>query len=106
MIMNQGQVFGILELPFLLTAVFLAFMVAIKLRGGAFGRGMLYLAWGFVVMAIGHIHMQIEQYTHVNLLDSVLGVRWGTIAWIVALVVTWGLSAYGFLQVYWAAKSV
>lgn len=106
MMMNQSQIFGLLELPFLAAAVFLAFLVAIKLRGGAFGRGMQYLAWGFVVMAIGHVHMQIEYYTGVNLLDSVLGVRVGNAIWILALVVTWGLSAYGFLQVYWAAKNV
>lgn len=106
MMMNQSQIFSVLELPFLAAAVFLAFLVAIKLRGGAFGRGMQYLAWGFVVMAIGHVHMQIEYYTGVNLLDSVLGVGAGTVAWIFALVATWALSAYGFLQVYRAAKNV
>ena len=106
MMMDQSQIFGLLELPFLAAAVFLAFMVAIRLRGGAFGRGMQYLAWGFVVMAIGHVHMQIEYYTGVNLLDSLLGPRAGTVAWILALVVTWGLSAYGFLQVYRAARNV
>lgn len=106
MMMNQSQIFGLLELPFLAAAVFLAFLVAIKLRGGAFGRGMQYLAWGFVVMAIGHVHMQVEYYTGVNLLDSLLGVRLGNATWILALVATWGLSAYGFLQVYWAAKNV
>lgn len=106
MMMHQSQLFSVLELPFLGAAVFLAFLVAIKLRGGAFGRGMLYLAWGFVVMAIGHVHMQIEYYTGVNVLDSLLGPRIGTVAWILALVVTWGLSAYGFLLVYRAAKNV
>lgn len=106
MVMNETQVFGTLELPFLFTAVLLAFMVAIKLRDSAFGRGMLYVAWGFVVMAIGHIHMLIEQSAHVNLLDSFLGVLWGPIVWIVALMVTWALSAYGFLQIYWAAKKI
>lgn len=106
MMMNDTQVFGMLELPFLFTAVVLAFMVAIKLRYSAFGRGMLYVAWGFVVMAIGHVHMLIEQSAHVNLLDSLLGALWGPIVWIVALMVTWALSAYGFLRIYWAAKDV
>ena len=77
---------------------------AIKLQGGAFGCGMQFLAWGFVVMAVGHLHMQIERYTGVNLFDSLLGQTIGDIFWILALVITWALSAYGFLQIYRAAK--
>ncbi len=106
MMMDRSQVFGVLELPFLAAAVLLAFVVAIKLRGGAFGRGMQYLAWGFVVMAIGHVHMQIEHYAGINLLGSIFGDAAGNVLWVLALVTTWALSGYGFLQVYWAAKNV
>ncbi|HTP81385.1 MAG TPA: hypothetical protein VMQ11_00480 [Alphaproteobacteria bacterium] len=101
---TREVLFGLLELPFLAIAVYFAFVVAIKLQGGAFGRGMQFLAWGFVVMAVGHLHMQIERYTGVNLFDSVLGQTMGDVFWILALVITWGLSAYGFLQIYRAAK--
>jgi riboflavin transporter FmnP len=92
--------FGILELPFLFIAVYFAFLVAGRPRGGNVGRGMTFLAWGFLVMAIGHLHMQIQRYFGMNLFGTVLGAGLGDIAWIVALAVTWALSAYGFILIY------
>ena len=47
--------FGLLELPFLALCIFFAFVTARALKGGIFGRGMLLLAWGFLVMAVGHL---------------------------------------------------
>jgi len=96
--------FGLLELPFLFIAVFFAFRVATKLKGGAFGTGMQLLAWGFVVMAVGHLHMQIQHYTGVNLFGSLFGESGGNLIWVLALAITWALSAYGFQQIYKAAK--
>jgi len=96
--------FGVLELPFLLIAVYFAFRVAAKLKGGAFGRGMQFLAWGFVVMAVGHLNMQLERYTDVDLFDTIAGETLGGMLWVVALAITWGLSGYGFLQIYRSAK--
>ena len=101
---SSSDLFGVLELPFLAIAVYFAFMVAFRLRGGAFGRGMQYLAWGFVVMAIGHLHMQIERYTAINIFDTLFGATLGDIVWIIALAVTWTLSAYGFLLIYRTAR--
>jgi hypothetical protein len=101
---TREVLFGLLELPFLAIAVYFAFIVAMKLQGGAFGRGMQFLAWGFVVMAVGHLHMQIERYSGVNLFDSTLGQTLGDIVWIIALVITLGLSAYGFHLIYRAAR--
>jgi hypothetical protein len=96
--------FGVLELPFLFIAVYFAFQVAGKLRGGTFGLGMIYLAWGFVVMAIGHLHMQIDRYFGVNLFGTIFGPALGDAVWIIALAVTWALSAYGFVLLYRSAK--
>jgi hypothetical protein len=59
---NMSYWFGVMELPFLFIAVFFAFLTAHALRGGRFGKGMTYMAWGFLVMAVGHLHMQIEHY--------------------------------------------
>ena len=55
-------------------------------------------------MAAGHLHMQIERYTGVNLFDALLGQTVGDLVWILALVITWALSAYGFLLIYRAAR--
>jgi hypothetical protein len=96
--------FGLLELPFLCIAVVFGFRVAAKLRGGSFGAGMSFLAWGFLVMAAGHLIMQIERYGHIDILQSLFGATLGDILWIVALVTTWTLSAYGFLRIYRAAS--
>jgi len=101
---TREVLFGLLELPFLAIAVYFAFVVATKLHGGAFGRGMQFLAWGFLVMAVGHLHMQIERSTGINLFDSALGPHIGDAVWILALMITWALSAYGFLLIDRAAK--
>jgi hypothetical protein len=101
---DTSGVFGALELPFLLIAVVFAFRVADKLKGGSFGVGMQFLAWGFLVMAVGHMAMQIDRYTHINLFSTLLGPVLGDIAWIIALVITWALSAYGFYRIYRAAS--
>ena len=55
-----GNWTAIVELPFLLVSVFFAFAAAAKMKDGKFGKGMRLLAWGFLVMAIGHLHMQIQ----------------------------------------------
>jgi|SRR5579872_5915522 len=96
--------FGVMELPFLFIAVLFAFLTAYALRGGKFGKGMTYMAWGFLVMAIGHLHMQIEHYYGINIFKSVFGQMNGSIAWFVALIVTWGLSGMGFYSIYKASK--
>jgi hypothetical protein len=101
---DTGVMFGLLELPFLLIAVFFAFRVAGKLKGGSFGIGMQFLAWGFLVMAIGHLTMQIDRFQHGNLLATLFGAVLGNIFWIIALAITWGLSAYGFYRIYRAAS--
>lgn len=102
--MHTQPMFGLFELPFLFIAVFFAFRVATKLKGGAFGTGMQLLAWGFVVMAVGHLHMQIQHYTGINLFGSIFGEFGGDLVWVLALAVTWALSAYGFQRIYTAAK--
>ena len=101
---TTGYWFGIMELPFLFISVFFAFMTAYALRGGKFGKGMTFMAWGFLVMAIGHLHMQIEHYYGFNLFKSLLGSFSGSIAWFIALIVTWGLSGLGFYSIYKASK--
>lgn len=101
---NTGYWFGIMELPFLFISVFFAFLTAYSLRGGKFGKGMTFMAWGFLVMAVGHLHMQIEHYYGFNLFKTILGSFSGSIAWFIALIVTWGLSGLGFWSIYKASK--
>lgn len=105
--MNHDTIFqytAVLELPFLIATVIFAFLVAGKLKGGEFGKGMLLIAYGALIMAIGHIHMQWEMFTGVNLFQSLLGNTIGSIAWGVALLATWTLTTYGFYTVYQASK--
>jgi hypothetical protein len=96
--------FGIMELPFLFIAVFFAFLTAYALRGGRFGKGMTFMAWGFLVMAVGHLHMQIEHYYGINVFKMLLGQVSGSVAWFIALIVTWGLSGLGFWSIYKASR--
>ena len=101
---NMSYWFGVMELPFLFIAVFFAFMTAYAMKGGRFGKGMKFMAWGFLVMAVGHLHMQIEHYYGINIFKSLLGSMSGSIAWFAALVLTWGLSGLGFYSIYKASK--
>ena len=104
---NFDMIFRILELPFLFLCVFFAFKTAIALKGGVFGKGMNLMAWGFLVMAVGHLHMQLEHLPDgngINLFKWLLGDMMGQIAWFIALVVTWTLSGLGFYYIYKASK--
>ncbi|RXK83867.1 hypothetical protein [Filimonas effusa] len=96
--------FGVMELPFLFICVVFAFMTASALKGGKFGKGMKLMAWGFVVMAVGHLHMQVDHFYHFNLFNLLFGETGGSLAWFLALVVTWLLSAAGFYSMYKAGK--
>jgi hypothetical protein len=95
---------GFMELPFLLISVVFAFATAQALKGGKFGKGMNLIAWGFVVMAVGHLHMQVEHIYGFNLFKYLLGETGGTIAWFIALVFTWGFSGLGFYSILKASK--
>lgn len=97
-------ILSIIEVPFLIIGVVFSFLTSAKLKGGKFGRGMKYLAWGFLVMAIGHIHMQMDHQMGFNLFNTLLGAVIGKTAWFLALIVTWGLSSYGFYSIYKASK--
>lgn len=94
----------LLELPFLFGCVYFAFRTAHALRGGIFGKGMRLLAWGFLVMAVGHLHLQIAEYTGFDIFRTLLGSLGGSILWVLALLLTWGLSGYGFYRIYRAAE--
>ena len=96
--------FGLLELPFLIVCVLYSFKTASAMKGGILGKGMNYLAWGFLVMAVGHLAMQITHIFGFDIFRDTLGYIGGNIAWFIALIITWGLSAYGFYQVYKVSK--
>lgn len=55
-------------------------------------------------MAVGHIHMQWEMFTGVNLFQTILGSTFGSFTWGAALLATWALTTYGFYSIYQAAK--
>ncbi len=98
------QWFGILELPFLSVCIFYSFKTAGKLKGGNFGAGMMFLAWGFLVMGIGHLSMQITSIFGLDIFNLLFGKTLGQIIWFVALMTTWCLSAIGFYKIYQASK--
>ena len=100
-----GYWFGVMEFPFLFISVFFAFSTSRALKGGRFGKGFNLLAWGFLVMAIGHLHMQVDHFFGFNLFNTLLGTLYGSIAWFAALVLTWGLSGLGFYSIYKASRN-
>ncbi len=95
---------SLLELPFLFLAIFFAFRTAGALKGGIFGRGMVLLAWSFVIMGIGHLNMLSSQLFEFDLITTVFGVYGGYAVWVIALTATWTLSWLGFQSLYNASK--
>ena len=67
----SNVVFGFLEIPFLILCIYFAFRTAIVLRGGIFGRGMTMLAWGFFVMAVGHVASSVGAISRSRFLRAV-----------------------------------
>lgn len=102
--LQAEQIFGLLEMPFLAIALVFSFLTATRLKGGKFGSGMTLLAWGFVVMALGHLHMQIAHIFNFNIFKNLFGDTLGNYIWFVALILTWALSALGFYKIYKASK--
>jgi hypothetical protein len=98
--MGPANWFSLLELPFLLVGVVFAFVTARALRGGAFGVGMLYIAIGTSIMGIGHLSMTADSLWGFNLFDALFGATLGPVVFVVALVLTWGLTGYGFYRIY------
>lgn len=103
---TMSTIVGLLELPFLFLCVYLAFLTARALKGGIFGTGMMLVASGFLVMAVGHVHMQVIKFTGVDLFNMLFGNFGGSVAWVVALVLTWGLSGVGFYKIYNVSRTV
>jgi hypothetical protein len=97
--------FGTLELPFLFSSVIFAFLTASALKGGMFGRGMVLMAWSFLVMGVGHIHMQLVNLFQFNVFDIIFGKMGGSFMWFAALILTWVLSWLGFRTIYKASAS-
>ncbi|HET7275024.1 MAG TPA: hypothetical protein VFI91_07570 [Longimicrobiaceae bacterium] len=96
--------FSLVEVPALFAAVIFGFLTAKALRGGKLGTGMTLIAWGFLVMAIGHLHMQAELHFGFNLFGVLFGDSAGAFVWFVALVVTWTLTGAGFFKLYRAGS--
>lgn len=96
--------FGVFELPFLFLCIFFAFKTAAALKGGIFAKGMNYMAWGFLVMGIGHLNMQLEHFFNFNIIYTIFGNELGLIVWFIALVATWSLSGVGFYKIFKASK--
>jgi hypothetical protein len=103
--MHASFTLGLLEIPFLAVAIGYSLRTAGALKGGVFGRGMMLMAGGLVVMAIGHVIMMLEMYFGINVLDLVFGSLLGSILWVVALVLSWGLMGVGFHSIYAASKA-
>lgn len=103
--MDFAYWFGILELPFLFITIFFAFRTSRALKGGVFGKGMSLMAWGFLVMAVGHLHMQAKHLFDFDLFTLGLGRTGGMVAWFLALVTTWLLSGLGFYSIFKASRA-
>ncbi|HYJ37541.1 MAG TPA: hypothetical protein VEV87_02955, partial [Chitinophagaceae bacterium] len=95
--------FGIIELPFMLLSVFLAFAAAQRLKHGVYGKGAKLLTWGFTVMTTCHFHMQVENFVGLNIVGKMLGDTAAVIFWSIALFLTWGLFSLGIYHVYIAS---
>lgn len=56
-------------------------------------------------MAVGHLSLQITNFFGVDIFDMLLNQPLGKVAWFIALMTKWGLSAVGFYKIYQASKN-
>jgi len=98
--------YGLLEIPLLVIAVVFGFLTARALHGGRLGAGMILIAWGFLAMAIGHLHMQVDAFFGINTFALLFGPTGGSIVWVAALALTWTLTALGFFRLYRASHRI
>jgi hypothetical protein len=104
--LEGSSAYALIELPALAVAVVFGFLTARALRGGRLGDGMALIAWGFLVMAVGHLHMQGEVLFGFNLFETLFGRSLGEAIWVIALLVTWTLTGFGFYRLYRASSSI
>ena len=97
--------FSLLELPFLFVTVYFAFRTARALKGGVFGQGISLMAWGFLVMGVGHLHLQGIRLFQINVFATLFGAHGSVIVWVIALIITWALSGLGFYSLYKTSKT-
>jgi len=103
--LTNSVLLGMLELPFLGIALFYSVRTASAMRGGIFGRGMALVAGGMLVMGIGHFLMLADSGFGMDVLTASLGPTWSSIAWVAALVASWGLTGTGFHSIYKASRA-
>ncbi len=103
--MGPANWFSLLELPFLLLGVIFAFFTARALRGGAFGTGMQLIAVGTLIMGIGHLSMTANNLWGFNLFNFLFGNTLGPILFVIALILTWGFTGFGFYRILKASRS-
>src|SRR3989475_4498457 len=92
--------FAALEMPFLLLAIIFGFLIARAVRSSLIGRGMIFIALGSLVMAIGHIIMIVNGLVKEQILSVILGDVGGAWAWLVALCTSWLFFGLGFVEIY------
>lgn len=66
---------------------------------------MNYLVWGFLVMVVGYIVMQIQYIFNYDVFCDILGNFMGNIVWFIVLIIIWGLFVIGFYRIYKVSKS-
>src|SRR3989339_391457 len=96
----QEKIFSLLELPALITAVIFGFLTAAEFRGGMLGKGMKYLAAGFLVMGFNHVHLQLIAFFRFDVLFKIFGASGADIAFFTLLITSWILLAAGFAELY------
>src|SRR3989441_4935836 len=92
--------FAALEMPFLLLAIIFGFLIARAVRSSLIGRGMIFIALGSLVMAIGHIIMIVNGLVKEQILSAILGDVGGAWAWLAALCTSWLFYGLGFVEIY------
>ncbi|HLI19871.1 MAG TPA: hypothetical protein VKV32_02060 [Stellaceae bacterium] len=102
---NTSVLLGLLEIPFLVVALFYSWRTASAMQGGIFGRGMGLMAGGLLVMAIGHVLMLLDNAFGIDLLQAIFGSTLGDILWVIALATSWGLTGTGFHSIYKASRA-
>ena len=95
MIHYAPHFYYVLEVPFIITATVMSFIITRRFKGRPFGLAMLFLAWSFLVMGIGHILLLLNSFGYA-ILEEILGDAVADLSILLALISTWLLAIISF----------
>ena len=95
---------GFIEFPFLFASIFYSFKTADAFRGSKLGDGAHLLAYGFIIMTLSQVNLQLRTFFELDMLAWIFSPNVSGIVWFLGLIAMWALFAMGVFRIYQSHK--